>query len=321
MAQENISNLNQNHLGDYILNMYQKLNESHKDYFVFELGKRGFYAEISTVARAAIFAHVHNLQLVLKNDRFGFLADQGWNDYYQPFCKEYNEEMSHNVTIFCRACIPGKFMKEILAHRPDRIELGFLKLTGFSNILYFFMNMVARPNQQILTAFQYAQKNINLPTAYNAIHIRRGDKVGWEDTFYPVSSYINQILKSPFSNLPIFIMSDDYQAIIELKAELCKRGLKNSLYTLCKQESNGFDVWDLRKKLNAYNHSNIIDNTQVDFHAHVFENGKNLIIETLIAAKAKIFVGTLKSNVSWAVLALQYNKKDCIMLKSTDLSI
>jgi len=111
-------------MGDYFAKLFVRNNEQHKKYFVFHLGTRGFFAEITTVARAAIYAHAHGLQFVLRNELFGYRYKLGWGDYYEPFCAEFEPWMEADTVQHCNANHPGVFMAEIIAHRDDNFDIG-----------------------------------------------------------------------------------------------------------------------------------------------------------------------------------------------------
>ena len=306
-----------NFTGDYFVNLFADANRRHDRYFVFHLGTRGFFAEITTVARAAIYAHLHQLQLVLDNQQFGYRYQRGWADYYEPFCGEFEPWMEDRTAQHCDAANrPGTFMREIIAHRPERLTLGPYTIDGFGEILRFFMLILCRPNQHLCEQAATARKILNLPPKYAAVHIRRGDKVGWEDVYYPVDIYLDHLDQAGGSGLPIFVMSDDYLAVKEFEKALESRGKRNPVSSLCAPEARGFDVWALREKKLAYRHG--VTNEMVDhqeFLEHTYRSAVDLVVETLVAAGSEIFVGTFKSNVTKTISFLHHQPARCVLIR------
>ena len=307
-------------LNNYFLTQFELRNRSFSNYIVFQPGTRGFFAEITTVVRVAIYAHQHNLQMVLKNDQFGYKYRRGWLDYFLPFCKEYEDEMEPNVIQFCSGMIPQVFMKEMIAHRPEKLSIGPITIHGFNEIMSFFMKMICRPNSAILKELKSIEEEIRLPNTFAAIHIRRGDKVGWEDQAYPIDIYLEHLQKAKGLKMPLFVMSDDYRAIEELKKALLQREYKHELFTLCKEDQKGFDVWDFRKRKNAYNHAETSESQEIkNYNEYVFLQVKQLLIETLLSTKSTVFIGTFRSNVSSSIWLLHPNPKTGIRLRNRDL--
>lgn len=308
-------------MGDHFLKTFIKRNESFDKYFVFHVGDRGFFAEITCVARAAIYAYCHNLQLVLYNNDFGFNYQKGWADYYLPFCKEYEPSMESKVEVYAEATRKSKFMRELHAHRIDSLTIGSVTIQGFREIMSFFMLMLCRPIQKLANEAKKAIDQFGLDGDFAAVHVRRGDKVGDEDEYYPIEIYIDSLKKMNGFGLPLFVLSDDYQAIIEMKEAIGKIYPQIPIHSLCQPKNSGFDVWALRKGEYTHKHKES-DKTHPSTNVikqDTYENASTLVVETLIAAKSKIFVGTARSNVSYSIRALHEQPKQCFMLSKTHL--
>jgi len=140
--------------------------------------------------------------------------------------------------------------------------------------------------------------------------------VGWEDVYYPVDIYLDHLEKNGGIHLPLFVMSDDYQAVQELKAALTKRGRNNSVMSLCAPENSGFDVWALRAKKVAYRHgteNELVD--QREFIDKTYMSAVDLVTETLIAVRSATFIGTYKSNVTKSIWFLHEDPQRCFLLQ------
>ncbi|MDR1544517.1 MAG: hypothetical protein LBS50_08975 [Prevotellaceae bacterium] len=79
-------------------------------------------------------------------------------------------------------------------------------------------------------------KNLNLPEKFVGIHIRQGDKIT-EDEVYDWQKYFTFLYKNVKYCKNVFIFTDDYQVIENIKAELPDY----QIYTLCKKEDRGYD--------------------------------------------------------------------------------
>lgn len=305
---------------DYLRNLFIESNRRHQKYLVFHLWTRGFFAEITSVVRAAIYAHQHNLQLVLDNSAFGFKYDKGWEDYFIPFCESYQPLMEEQVEIHCDPDTNKLFLGELRKHEPQTLQLGPISIQGFEEMLRFFCLMLCQPIEEIKIAATQKASELNLLGDFLAIHIRRGDKVGWEDVFYPADIYLDYLKKRKGSGLPVFVMSDDYKVIEEVEKAIAELQIDMPVRTLCLPKYRGFDVFALREKKLAYKFNEVNKKEGADdFLEDTYENAFNLVMESIIAAKSKVFVGTALSNVSLAVNWMHQRPDLCILLWPRDV--
>lgn len=302
---------------DYFLAHFQEHNDEQERHLVYHLGNRGFYAEITTVMRAMLYAYVNDYRLCLCSEDFGYRYQQGFRDYFLPFCDEYDPAIHKGDVTNCYSDIrgPGTMFDKVRAFMPDEISFGPVTLKGRLEILHFFMNMIFRFSPEVKKRVNDHIGRLKLPVEYNAIHIRRGDKVGDEDVFHPSDLYLEQLPQNTDGNLPIFILSDDFRAIEELRQRLTAQGQSLRTFTMCTKEHAGFDIYALRDRSLVYQKKEGVQKaTEKEYKENIFEETVRLLAETVIASRATTFVGTQLSNIGWMVKALHHDKDCCRLI-------
>lgn len=131
--------------------------------------------------------------------------------------------------------------------------------------------------------------SLNLPEEYICVHIRRGDKVlekpqapkmgnKAEALRYEIKDYFNAI-NEKIKN--VFIMSDDYKAILEAKTYIRENNLNHKLFYLTNESQDGNCTIIDKKENRIYTKLDIL----------------TFFSEIEIARKSKCFIGTRSSNV------------------------
>ncbi len=121
--------------------------------------------------------------------------------------------------------------------------------------------------------------NSEIPTEpYICIHIRRGDKItSGEDKEYNINDYIKTLSKLNSNVKTIFLMSDDYNAYLELKKNLPEYNILTKL--------NEDKIGHNQKKFNSLSQEKIKKETIL------------LLTEIEIAKRSEVFIGTFASNL------------------------
>jgi hypothetical protein len=204
-------------------------------YLVYHLGNRGLFAEISTVARAMMYALATGRQLILDSSEFSYRFEQGWQDYFEPFCGTYDPLLTQADYEHCYSNVrgPGTVFNKVLGYNPDMFQFDGLPMRDFLTALGSFTHAIFCLNSEVKGEIAIKSENIGLPKAYAAVHIRRGDKVGDEDIFYPFHLYWQKLQELGVGDLPLFVLSDDYQAVVEARQWLSSMNIDKAVYTLC----------------------------------------------------------------------------------------
>lgn len=157
------------------------------------------------------------------------------------------------------------------------------------------MSKVFSYKDDILSLIKDSIISLNLPQEFSCFHIRRGDKVQKkphpqkEADRFEFADYFDKI-KDIKGIDSIFIMTDDYKAIIEAKEYLIKNNLNHKLFYLTKQSQDG--------------HSEQLDVQQC--REYTKEELVYFFTEIEIAKLSACFVGTKSSNV------YRYIKHTCV---------
>jgi hypothetical protein len=295
------------------LRHYREENEARERCFVYTVGDRGFFAEVTTVARAMIYAWTQGMQLVLDSSEFSYRYRVGWADYYRPFCKEVTEISGESIREWIRFTRRGdrRPFEKLRGFEPEKLEIGATRIEEMQQMLRHCMLLICQLGEGAREQVDALRRPLDLPSRYMAVHVRRGDKVGDEDIFYPVEMYLDRLELG--GDEVVFVMSDDYRAVAEVREAMVARGLKGRVATLCRSEHTGFDIWKLRAGGAFAGSDRDLDDRQA-YRRYVFEESNRLLAETAIAAGADRFVSTWGSNVGRTVWYLSDSPDSCQLI-------
>lgn len=300
-----------------LLASFQKRQKEPRHTFAYRLGSRGFYAELSTVARAILYCLAFDMRLVIDSSAFAYRRERGWNDYFLPFCPDLAEAPDIKVDLDCHSDIrgPGTVFNSLIRHRVQSIKLGDVTIRGFDQILGTLLLMIFRFNDQTSREVARIEQECALPSRYASMHVRRGDKVGDEDLYYPVEVYLDRLEKLGGTELPLFVMTDDHKAVLETEAELQRRRSSAPVYSLTDDPDQGFSAAALRRQLFAAAPGDIsTDAGNVGVREQIGLETNRLLAETVIASRSECFVGTFLSNVSRSIWYLHDRPGRCALL-------
>lgn len=299
-----------------MLRHFQECNASRSRCFAYSLGDRGFFAEITSVARALIYAWARGRRMLLDSRDFAYRYRHGWSDYFEPFCAEPWDVDPTTIEEWIRFTRTGdrEPFERLRRFQPATLRFASLELGPFQSIMRHFMRMIFRLTEECREEIERLRRPLSLPAEYAAVHIRRGDKVGDEDVFYPTSRYLEAL--GPLGDAPLFVMTDDHRSVVEVREELEARGLANRVSTLSRDEHTGFDVWALRAGKTFAGGGRLFDDQRAH-RRYVFEETIRLLAETVIATGAARFVSTFESNVGRSVWYL-HDDPDCCVLLTAD---
>lgn len=130
--------------------------------------------------------------------------------------------------------------------------------------------------------------SLSLPKNYACIHVRRGDKVKEkpsrglkaEDLRYEIEDYLNRLpQKKSLEN--IFIMTDDYKAIKEIKNYLKKTNSNKKIHYLTKKTQDGNSEQFIEQGNQSVKKSDLVQ----------------FFTEIEVAKNSQVFIGSGRSNV------------------------
>jgi hypothetical protein len=220
---------------------YTRLNEGFSKKLYFHLGvNAGFFSEFNNMLLAMLYCLDRKIQFVLYSADANFRTDQGWTDFFLPFCPETVDEFHHaNNYRWLKIYHPRRKLKlffvkkrlgiDYLTHdvwrafKSDRFaakrftipELGIDG--GILDATRILHSIAWRYNEATGRAVEAKKAEVSMPEPYLGFHIRGGDKV-MEHDLYDSARYIEKARElSPIRDA--FVLTDDYSVFENLAAD------------------------------------------------------------------------------------------------------
>ena len=300
---------------------YRAINDSFGNPFIFALTNRGFFSEVNNLLNAIAFGLITRRRLLVDQTTF---QDMAWSDFFAADLPGLSPLLSidpewvitgvkskHFTTIRNeifemwqrgeRFNIPSLGLKEIdiFSLRKRIAQLFCVRRTGRD----LGGSTFQKPSFYGTEAEQWRKLDLR-PQEYAAIQIRRGDKIegeGRRDAFgrliiegetTPVSTYVDLIREYAPAVNTVFVLTDDYEAMDELRSLVPKL----RLLTLCPEESAG------------YRHREFLQCPLEDRTKAI----ELLLTQVQVASQSALFVGPFKSNLSRFVANIHCNPARCI---------
>lgn len=270
---------------------------------LFHLGAdAGFFSEYNNMLLAIIYCKLNNIRFSLASKNAPFSYNKGWDDYFLPFCKEYNPHYNKKFNRRYDAYIDENNTDKVKRlyfnllcwlHGIDMLTYQIfykareLSVTQLYNIPDLAGNATLAEhcrvlNEQIYRFNETTQlvvdsliEKASLPSEYLAVHIRRGDKQR-EIAHHDIRCYMDK-LQSLSDCHNVFVATDDYTVFTELQ-----RTYKDySFYTLTSPSAVGYDQRTFEQKSP--------ERRRDEMYA--------LFADIEILKHAKQFSGTLSSNI------------------------
>jgi hypothetical protein len=178
----------------------------------------GFYSLFFFTLNHYLYAKKNNISFEVNGDNWLFKYKNGWEDYFQNINFYTNNDngiiysFKHYQTIHDYPLLDYKYaIKETYKYNDETM-------------------------QQINTIKKKIQL---LEKDYDAIFIRRGDKLTSESNFISADRYIECLLTKNPDCKTIFLQTDDYNCYIELQTYITNQKLDIQLITLCNEYLKG----------------------------------------------------------------------------------
>ncbi|MEN0003910.1 MAG: hypothetical protein AAF798_07190 [Bacteroidota bacterium] len=285
------------------LSSFIRSNSSYERYFVFHLGKRTFFDEITTVARAAIYAHCHKLQLVLCNDGFSYKYERGWEDYFQSFCQAYHPSMEDQVAVHCRSGKNRNFMGALISHRPEHLTINQTTLRGFDQIFRFFLQMLCQPIS-LMQEYQTATMHkLGIEGPFMAFHVPNTNELSNSAIDKVAESYLKESKKKIKTSLPLLILTEDYRMVKSLRRLMLEQK-KLPVFSLCHPNAQPQHIGNTGKLASS---------------KLFYKKAVIALSEALLASKSESFIGVHQSNTSKTIHTLHQQQHNCALLRPQSL--
>lgn len=244
---------------DQLLRLYSQKNASYIRRIIFGIGlDAGFFSELNNMIFAMHYCIENQINFNLHSSNANFRIRTGWKDYFLPFTKEVNGKILDLIDYRYPECEMSRKRRVLrgLAYTIYNTNLLtsdiFYKVRKFTKLappekhnhssysdsrftLQSLSEIVWRFNPQTKNAINSLISELHLPQTFAGIHIRRGDKF-IEAPLESVTRYMD-ILKERSNVGSVFVLTDDYKVITELKENYPKW----TFYTFTEPNENGYD--------------------------------------------------------------------------------
>ena len=182
----------------------------------------GFFSQFFFNMNHYLTAKARGFSFHLDTDHWLFKYKSGWTDYFQP------------IDLLIEPP-PEKFHRAGHSH-----VIGSFTLQQYRDVI----GEMYRYNETMKQMILEKKRDLGLiGRPYDSIFIRRGDKLTWESKYIPTEDYLDLLLKRNPDCCCIFVQTDDYNCVSDLKRIIGERGLAIEILTLCQEDQRGVIVF------------------------------------------------------------------------------
>ena len=259
------------------------------------LGKAaGFYSQLFFSINHYLYAKKNNLSFKVKSDEWLFKFKNGWDDYFKNIDIKMN-----NIDDLNNSCF---------GHHQQIFEFTITEYKNAIKEIYIYNDVVYKKIQKI-------KEQLCLKENYDAIFIRRGDKLSGESNFINTEEYIVTLLLKKPNCHTIFVQTDDFNCYLDVKQYVKSKQLNINVITLCKEELKGGMIifncnksgieWAVKEhNINKEYISTVLENlrttTPIDKlnNEQIYEHTLDMLIGIDIVLEADVVICDYSSNVS-----------------------
>lgn len=277
----------------------------------------GFFSMLFFTINHYLHSKKYNISFKVISDSWLFKYKYGWEDYF------------NNIDILI-----NNDDTEIHFYKHMNI-LDDFSLYEYRNAIkemYIFNDTIIKKIDEIVVELQLEYRK------YDAIFIRRGDKLTWESKYIPIEKYIETILKKNPDCKTIFLQTDDYNCYLELIKYINNNNLNINIITFCKEHLiGGMVIFDKNKNSieNAINSNidnkdyiiKVIDNIKQSKSINtmnndeIYEHTIEMLIGIHIVLQSNICICEYSSNVSKFIKLAHNNNQNVFDVLSPDIDI
>jgi len=186
----------------------------------------GFFSQFFFLINHAIYAKTNMLKFRIKSTNWLFKYKDGWTDYFENY--ELVNSNTNGAIIYKKHC-------DILIDAP---------ILKYKEMIFDIYKYNTETNAFINSHTQ----TLNLGNNYDSVFIRRGDKLtSGESNYINAGIYIDLLLiKKPAAKV-VFIQTDDFTVIEEIKEHLTNLQITLDIITLCNEYERGAFVYEYYK--------------------------------------------------------------------------
>jgi hypothetical protein len=241
------------------LEKYKTINNSFNKRIVFHFGeKAGFYSEFNNMILGMVYCLTHQIRFKIYSADANFRFQNGWNDYFIPFCDETRNKIHHftnkrahhkkrgrqkfyaafnrlfNKNLLITSDLWYEFRKIDKNFNLNDYKILFPDAKNLQDICRDMIDMVYHFNEETQQLIDEVSKNISFQGDYIGFHIRGGDKF-LEHQLIETNEYIKRA-ESISDVRQGYVFTDDY-SLFEL---MCKEYPNWSFQTLAPKNDSGY---------------------------------------------------------------------------------
>ena len=228
---------------DEVLKKYNEINNSFQKKVIYHVGTDdGFHAEVDAMMECMLYCYVNKIKFVLYADDANFTGGHGWEEFFKPFCQETHFKLNK----YANGRYPNSYygLKYRLLRRILKIITGTEYLTsdifakainkeyGWTKEIEWDLfdvkgtihdefaklsSIALQYNKQTKEEIEELINNLNIPDGFYSIQFRGGDKILENVEYSKTEDVVKRIEEYNIPVKDLFIFSDDYRYIEELK--------------------------------------------------------------------------------------------------------
>lgn len=251
----------------------------------------GFYSQLFFLINHYLYCKKNNIKFIVNTDEWLFKYKHGWEDYFL------------NINIY-----EGLEVNNCFGHSQQIGDFNIVEYKNAINEIYVY-------NHTIIDKINEVKRDINLKPGYDAIFIRRGDKLSGESYYISTEKYIDVLLFKKPTCHTIFVQTDDYNCYLDVKKYVKTKQLKINVITICNEELKGGMIifncnksgieWAVKEhNVNKEYISTVLENlrnvTPIDQlkNEEIYQHTIDMLIGIDIVLYADIVICDYSSNVS-----------------------
>ena len=174
----------------------------------------GFFSELFFMVNHYIHCKKHNRTFKLDTTNWLYKFEEGWTDYFNAIDFDGNDADDQTHTM-------GHIY--LFEHFPLHEYITVLK------DIFIYNNKTREIINKNINGYF-----VNLTTVnYDAIYIRRGDKLFFETNYISGEKYLELLMKKNPKCYNVYLQTDDYNSFLEIQKYITDNSLNINLFTRC----------------------------------------------------------------------------------------
>jgi hypothetical protein len=236
----------------------------------------GFFSMFFFTLNHALYANENYLNFRINTEEWIYKYKDGWKDYFEPY------EINEHTQIF-----------NVIKRYPN--VLSDYSIADYKRMI----SAMYRYNQQTTDYISDAKSRLNLTDgSYDSIFVRRGDKISDENEYNGPEKYIDALVFRNPSAKVVYVQTDDFTVIEEMRTHITKKQMTLEIKTLCDETKKGELVFSNYKEEDNDNEESpsdkIVENMST---SEIYKHTISMIAGIDLACNSNICVLDYESNI------------------------